>query len=202
MKGPTEIDETWIGGKERTKHYGKRISVTGEPDPKVSVVGARDRNTGNVVAEVVEHNDKPTLQSFVRSQVAPGAKVYTDGARAYRGMKGYSHAAVNHCAGEYVRGDVHTNGIESFWALFKRGVHGTYHHVSRKHMQRYVNEFATRNNLRPLGMEDRMSTTARMMVGKRLTYRQLISGSPRGPRRKTRRSAHARGGPTQLSLPL
>lgn len=104
----------------------------------------------------------------------PSAKVYTDEARAYRGMS-FNHEAVNHSVGEYVRGQVHTNGIESFWAMLKRGYQGTFHHMSEKHLSRYIVEFAGRHKIRELDTVVQMSALARGMVGKRLMYRDLIA---------------------------
>ena len=103
-----------------------------------------------------------------------GSVVYTDEAAAYDGMPYRSHWAIRHSAGEYVKRQASTNGIESFWALMKRGLHGTYHHVSTKHLGRYVGEFSGRHNNRPLDTEAQMETMAHGMNGKRLTYRGLI----------------------------
>ena len=100
--------------------------------------------------------------------------VYTDEAKAYEGMPHRSHWTVKHSAGEYVKRQASTNGIESFWALMKRGLHGTYHHVSVKHLGRYVDEFSGRHNVRPLDTQDQMSRIAAGAVGKRLTYADLI----------------------------
>jgi len=105
----------------------------------------------------------------------PGASVYTDDAAAYRGMAGFQHEAVNHSVGEYVRDMAHTNGIESFWAMLKRGYQGTFHHFSEKHMDRYIGEFAGRHNVRPLDTADQMSSMVEGMVGKRLRYPDLIA---------------------------
>ena len=104
----------------------------------------------------------------------PCNNAYTDQATAYKGMP-FDHEAVNHSVSEYVRDQAHTNGIESFWATLKRGYHGTFHHISPKHLHRYVNEFATRHNMRPKDTEAMMADTVARMVGKRLMYRDLIS---------------------------
>ena len=90
-------------------------------------------------------------------------------------MTGFDHEKVNHNVGEYVRDQAHTNGIESFWSLLKRGYHGTFHHISPKHLPRYVNEFATRHNLRERDTEAMMGETVARMVGKRIMYRDLIA---------------------------
>lgn len=111
---------------------------------------------------------------------ASGATVYTDDARAYKPLAslGYAHAAVAHSAREYVRGDVHTNGIESLWSMFKRGYVGTYHQMSEAHLHRYINEFTGRHNIRPLDTIEQMSRVVDGMVGRRLTYDDLISVAP------------------------
>ncbi len=172
--GPVEVDETWMGGKRKNMPKAKRVKLEGRgPVGKVAVAGARDRATRQVNARVVESTDGPTLQGFVRSTTAAGAQVYTDEARAYRGLAGFRHESVNHSVGEYVRGMAHTNGVESFWAMLKRGYHGTFHHFSAKHMQRYVNEFASRAGLRECDTIDMMAATVARMIGRRLTYAGL-----------------------------
>ena len=116
---------------------------------------------------------KADLQGFVLESTEDGSVVYTDEAKAYKGMPHRSHWAINHGAGEYVKRQTSTNGIESFWALMKRGLHGTYHHVSVKHLGRYVTEFSGRHNDRPSDTEAQMRHMVRGMVGKRLTYKDL-----------------------------
>ena len=115
-----------------------------------------------------------SLQGFVASRAAEGAKVYTDDHSGYKGMR-FDHETVKHSVSEYVRDQAHTNGIESFWATLKRGYHGTFHHISPKHLHRYVNEFATRHNMRENDTQAMMAETVARMVGKRLMYRELIA---------------------------
>ena len=105
-----------------------------------------------------------------------GSVVYTDEAAAYEGMPARSHWTVKHSVSEYVNRQAHTNGIESFWALMKRGLHGTYHHVSPKHLGRYVGEFSGRHNNRPADTVDQMDRMAKGSAGKRLSYRDLVEG--------------------------
>ena len=105
-------------------------------------------------------------------QIAPGAEVYTDDHRGYFGLP--NHTALNHSIGEYVDGMAHTNGIESFWAMLKRGYHGVFHKMSADHLDRYVNEFTGRHNLRMEDTEDQMTAVARGLSGKRLRYQDLI----------------------------
>ena len=141
---------------------------------KAIVAGAKDRGSKRVSAVVVENTDAKTLQGFVASRAAQGATVYTDDHKGYQGMP-FDHETVKHSVSEYVNGMAHTNGIESFWALLKRGYHGTFHHVSEKHLGRYVSEFAGRNNIRDLDTIDQMTTLAWGMVGKRLRYQDLVA---------------------------
>ena len=152
----------------------KRETLTGRGAVgKAAVVGVKDRATNRVVARSVTATDKPTLQGFVAEHATPGAKVFTDDASAYEGLP-FDHEAVCHSAGEYVRGMAHTNGVESFWSMLKRGYHGTFHHFSEKHLDRYVGEFAGRHNDRSKDTLDQMQAIVRGLVGKRLQYRDLI----------------------------
>ena len=138
------------------------------------MAGVRDRATGQVDAQVVQRTDGPTLQRFVTERTEESATVYTDEAAAYKGLN-RKHEAVRHSAGEYVRGMASTNGMESFWAMLRRGHDGTFHHFSRKHLGRYVAEFASRHNMRSADTIDMMGALAKRAVGKRLRYRELIA---------------------------
>lgn len=174
-KGPVEVDETYIGGREANKHGNRKLKAGRGAVGKAIVAGARDRKSNTVSAKVVEDTRRDTLHGFVADNTESDTQVYTDDHSSYKGMDN-PHGVVKHSVSEYVRDQAHTNGIESFWALLKRGYHGTFHHFSEKHLQRYVNEFACRHNLRPLDTYDMMEHSAAMMTGKRLTYRELTIG--------------------------
>ena len=173
--GPVEADEAYLGGKRKNMPKSKRKALTGRGAVgKTIVVGTKDRESNRVSARVVENTEGATLKGFIGEHTAPGATVYTDESKSYIGMD-FDHESVNHSAGEYVRGMAHTNGIESFWAMLKRGYQGTFHHFSEKHCDRYVSEFAGRHNIREKDTADQMSHIAHRMTGKRLRYRDLIS---------------------------
>lgn len=176
--GPAEADETYVGGKVKnwplSKRKAKGKKGTGGVG-KTPVMAVIDRPTKRIRAKVLPDTVMMTITDFVRAGLKPGAALYTDEATAYTRLPEYAHEAVNHSAFEYVRGPVHTNSLESFWSMFKRAYHGTYHHLSAKHLQRYMNEFAGRHAIRDAGTLAQMEATTRGLVGRRITYRELTS---------------------------
>ena len=185
--GPVEVDETYVGGLRQNMPRAIRERLAdqggwGGPSGKTPVVGMRDRETSHVAARAIEFADRMTLQDFVVEHAAPGATVYSDGAPQYARIP-FDHQTVEH-ADEYVRGDIHTNGVESFWSMIKRAHKGTFHKLSPKHLDRYVQEFSGRHNLREQDTIEMMAAIATGMRGKRLRYRELIApnGLPSGAR--------------------
>ena len=174
--GPVEVDETFVGGKDNRRHSKDKLRQ-GASRAKTIVIGAKDRDTNKVKTAVVRGRSVEELVPFVHAHVknAFETPVYTDGLSAYRRMWSENHASVDHSNGQYVAyGDVHTNGIESFWSMFKRGIMGTYHYISPKHTHRYALEFEGRHNDRELGVWGKIESLMSGLFGKRLTYRQLV----------------------------
>ena len=172
--GPVEADETYMGGKRRNMHGSKRSQLSGRgAKGKTAVAGLMDREINQIAAEVIDSTDASTLQDFIRRMVEEGSTLFTDDHLSYKGIDGFKHESVKHSIGEYVRGMAHTNGVESFWATLKRAHTGTYHSMSPKHLQRYVNEFAGRHGIRSLDTIDQMRHLVAMGVGKKLMYRDL-----------------------------
>lgn len=172
-----EMDETYIGGLDRNKHKNKRKHKGGAAG-KQSVIGLVERG-GKVRTHHVPSVNAKNVGAILEKQLRDGGKLYTDEARAYEGHevkpKHRPHATVNHSAGEYVRGRVHTNTIEGYFSILKRGINGVYHHVSEQHLKRYLAEFDFRYNERmALGVDDktRAERAVSGVVGKRLVYQQ------------------------------
>jgi transposase-like protein len=182
-KGGSEVeaDETFIGGKARNMHISKRerrITGTG-PKDKVAVMGILERD-GDVRLAVVPSRRKAVLQAEVRKQVAAGTALYTDFLLSYDGLeKDYAHEVVDHAV-EYVNGRVHTNGLENFWSLLKRGINGTYVSIEPFHLFRYLDEQAFRfNNRKGKSDRERFQMAMQNVAGNRLTYKELTGlGAP------------------------
>ena len=177
FSGPVEVDETYFGGKRRNMSNAKRAELAGTgrgPVGKTAVVGAKDRATNQVAAQVVRSTNKETLQGFVKDHADSEATVYTDDASAYASLP-FKHETVKHSVSEYVRGKAHTNGVESFWSMLKRAHEGTFHKISPKHLNRYVQEFAGKHNIRDADTLARMTVLAAGLVGKRRMYRDLVA---------------------------
>ena len=184
--GPVEVDETYVGGKRRNMSNAKRKELAGTgrgPVGKTAVAGAKDRETNQVAAKVVRSTDKDTLQGFVKDHADLQAAVYTDDATACESLP-FDHDTVKHSLSEYVKGDVHTNGIESLWSMLKRAHNGTFHKFSPKHLDRYVQEFAGRHNIREQDTIRQIGSLRPGMEGKRLRYKELVAGNglPSGAR--------------------
>jgi len=177
MVGPVEIDEAYIGGKPRNMHLKRRREVQNAiaPKSKPAVVGMLDRETRQVRTKVVRNVRRDALQADILNAIEKGSTVYTDGATVYDNLakQEFVHETVTHIQ-EYVRGEVHTQGIENFWSLLKRGLNGTYVAVEPFHLHRYCDEQAFRFNNR-IGVNDRQrfEKALSLVAGKRLTYAEL-----------------------------
>jgi len=174
LSGQIEADETFIGGKARNMHGVKRarkVTGTGGKD-KTAVLGILERG-GKVRTKVVDNTKKKTLQKELRDHVLAGSAIFTDALKSYEGLDEFQHEVIDHAVA-YVNGECHTNGLENFWSLLKRGLKGTYISVEPFHLFRYLDEQAYRFNNRMLTDADRLDITVRHIVGKRLTYDQLI----------------------------
>jgi len=139
------------------------------------VLGGRSERKGRVAAECIEGVTQGFVHKFIRENVNPASTLYSDDHKSYLGLPEYAHSSVNHSAGEYVNGDCHTNGIESFWALLKRGHYGIFHVMTAKHIHRYIAEFEARWNMNNLGSTERVDTLLENTPGLRLTYKGLIA---------------------------
>jgi transposase-like protein len=180
LSGECEADETFIGGKARNMHVGarkRRITGTGTKD-KTAVMGIMERG-GKVRTSVVPNRKRHALQSEIRKHVEAGSALYTDALLSYEGLASdYAHQVIDHAVA-YVDGTVHTNSLENFWSLLKRGISGTYVSVEPFHLFRYLDEQAYRyNNRKDMDDYDRFRLAASQMIGKRLTWDNLTGNQP------------------------
>lgn len=165
LAGTIEADETWVGPRKRGTGSGLKIE-------NKTAVAALVRREGGIRTRVMPRVNKNNLRSFVESMTDPNSALMTDGLAAYRriGKRFQKHESVDHTAGEYARGDAHVNTAEAFFALLKRGIHGTFHHVGKQHLQRYCDEFAFRWNHRKTTDAERTESALRLAPGCRLKY--------------------------------
>jgi transposase-like protein len=173
--GTVEVDETWVGGLAKAMHKSKRKTQGTGGVGKAGVMGILQRG-GRVVAGCIDGSDSPTLHGQIHKYVEPGSTVYTDAWRGYNGLHShYAHETIDHAVC-YAKGALHTNSIESFWALFKRGYQGVYHQMSRKHLQRYVDEFVYRFNRRAFALQTKFSDVVDLVSqSTKLPYKELIA---------------------------
>ncbi|MDE0536938.1 IS1595 family transposase [Tenacibaculum sp. L6] len=177
LDNEVEVDETYVGGKNKNRHASKKVknSQGRSSKDKTAVVGMVERK-GKLTARTVENVKSETLTSEIIRNVKESAKLYSDEWLGYKGVSRiYDHSIVKHNQSEYVNGRIHTNTIEGFWSLLKRGIVGIYHFTSKKHLQMYVDEFVFRYNTRK-GTESNRFNLLLSNIENRITYKELING--------------------------
>jgi transposase-like protein len=174
--GITQVDETYVGGKNKNRNKDKKIKNTQGRSLKTKVPVFGMLNEGLVYTQVVENTKGCTLKPIIKSKLKEGATLVTDGWVGYKGLdKYYKHKVIPHNKGQYKKGAYHTNSIEGFWSMLKRGIIGIYHVTSRKHLHKYCDEFAYRYNTRHMTDGQRFNLSL-INADERLTYRDLIGG--------------------------
>jgi transposase-like protein len=173
--GITQVDETYVGGKNKNRNKGKKVEKTQGRSLKTKTPVFGMLNEGLVYTQVVKDTSGKTLKTIINSKVKKNSTIVSDGWRAYRGLeKEYKHEIIKHNLGLFKKGSYHTNGIEGFWGLLKRGIIGVYHFTSDKHLHRYCDEFAYRYNIRKLGVGEQFNLTL-INCDERLSYKELIA---------------------------
>jgi len=176
LDGVIEIDETFVGGKNKNRHWDKKVpnSQGRSWKDKVPVLGIIKRN-GNLITQVINNTQQQTIEPIIKAKVKDGSNVYTDEWFAYKDLyKWFDHQIVNHRIKQYVNGKVSVNSIESSWACLKRSIYGIYHQVSKEHLPKYVDEFTFRFNTQKNKTQETFNLALLSAVGKSLSYRELI----------------------------
>lgn len=178
LKDFVEMDETFIGGKNKNRHWDKKVPRCQGRNwkDKIPVWGGIEKETGRLICQKVPNTQQETLEPLVRANIKEGATVYTDEWKAYNDLhKWFNHQKVNHSIKQYVNGEATTNRIENPWSHLKRMIYGTYHWISKKHAQRYLDEFTLKFNTRKYNNQERFDLVLSSTVGKQLTYQQLTN---------------------------
>ena len=174
--GTGDVDETYMGRLEKNKRIDKKLNSGRGAVGKTSAIGAKERESKTVKAEVIENTESKTLHEFIDGNLEEGSDLFTEEFKRYEKLEGNNHESVKHSVGEYANEQVHINGMESFWSMLKRAYKEIYHKISKKHLNGYVEEFAGRYNNRENDTIDQLKSMVEGMEGKKLRYKDFVSG--------------------------